>query len=672
MSELPQFSAIQPSQLVTQLDSMLQSNRSNIQQLCEGEISWESFIAPLEAQEEQLSRFWSPVGHLNAVKNNAELREAYNQCLPLLSAYGTELGQNTALFNAYKAIATSAEYNEYDPAQQRLIEQAIRDFQLSGVDLPQDQKQRYKEISEQLSKLTTKFEENLLDTTNAWSKLITDEAELAGIPETAKGMFAQAAEQQGKQGWLILLQIPFYLAVVSYADSRPLREECYRAYSSRASELGSNPEWDNTPLMNEILALRHEKAQLLGFDNYAELSLATKMADRPQQVIDFLNDLAEKSRSAAEQDVAQLRDFATAQGLDTMQAWDVAWLSEKLKQQHFDIDDEQLRPYFAADNVFAGLFGIVKKLFGLRIQAVEGFDKYHDDLRHYQVYDANNELRGAFYLDMYARENKRGGAWMDVCRSRLQHGNDESVADDIPVAYLTCNATPPVGDKPALLTHDEVVTLFHEFGHGLHHMLTRVSWPSVGGINGVEWDAVELPSQFLENWAWEKEALDQFAKHYQSGEVLPAALFDKMLAAKNFQSAMQMLRQVEFSLFDLEMHLNYSPSAGDDYIQDSLNAVRQRVAVLTPPAFNRFQNSFSHIFAGGYAAGYYSYKWAEVLSADAFSAFEEDGVFNTATGQRFMQEVLERGASRPAAEHFLAFRGREPNTEALLRHNGIQ
>lgn len=662
-STLPAFEQIDIAQVESALDTVLEQNRETVKTLCDGPATWDDLVKALEESEEHLSRVWSPVSHLSSVMDSEEIRAAYNACLPKLSEYSTEMGQNKNLFDAFKQLKDSGEFSSLDTAQQKLITNALRDFTLSGIDLPEDKKARYAEIQQRKSQLGQKFSENLQDATNAWSKHITNEADLAGCPPSAMGMFAQAAEADGKSGWLLNLQMPSYIAVLTYADNRDLREEMYRANCTRASELGSNPDWDNTPVMNETLQLRHELAELLGFSNYAELSLATKMADTPQQVTAFLRDLATQSRSSAEADFTELKAFAADNGLDSLEAWDQGYWSEKLRQQKYNISEEELRPYFPADNVFDGLFSVVNRLFGITVAAADGVEVYHPDVRFFNVNDASGKLCGQFYLDMYARQHKRGGAWMDVCRSRLQ--------EQVPVAYLTCNATPPVGDKPALLTHDEVVTLFHEFGHGLHHMLTRVEWPSVSGISGVEWDAVELPSQFLENWAWEREALDLFAKHYETGETMPQDLFERMQAARNFQSGMQMLRQIEFSLFDFEMHANFSADADESYIADSLKKVRDEISIVQPPAFNRFQNGFGHIFAGGYAAGYYSYKWAEVLSADAFAAFEETHLFDQQTGQRFLDCVLSQGGSRSAAEHFANFRGREPQIDALLRHSGI-
>jgi oligopeptidase A len=544
----------------------------------------------------------------------------------------------------------------------------LRDFHLSGVDLAADKQARYKEISQQLSKLASQFEENLMDATNAWQKVITDVEQLKGLPESALAQAKQSAEAEGKEGWLISLQFPSYLAVMTYADNRELRREHYQAYSTRASDQSPDADkWDNSEAMEQILALRHEKAQLLGFNNYAEYSLATKMADSTDTVVNFLEDLAEKSLGQAQRDLDELRQFAASEhGLEDLQAWDIGYYSEKMRQHFYQLSQEQVKAYFPVSRVLPGLFAIVEKLYGLQISPITEFDSWHPDAHFYQIIDKDQQPRGRFYLDLYARAKKRGGAWMDDCVGR------KKTADGIqhPVAYLVCNFTPPTGDQPALLTHDEVETLFHEFGHGLHHMLTQIDHLGVSGINGVEWDAVELPSQFMENWCWEKEALALISGHYQTGEALPDELFAKMLAAKNFQAGMMMVRQLEFSLFDFKIHQDYDPAQGGRIYQ-TLQSIRDRVAVVKPPVFNRFAHSFSHIFAGGYAAGYYSYKWAEVLSADAFSLFEENGIFDRATGEAFLHNVLEQGGSSEAMSLFKNFRGREPKIDALLRHNGI-
>ncbi len=667
---LPLFSQIKPEHIEPAISQLLAEVREVVEQQLKATdcYMWKNLVQPIEEAEDRLNKAWSPVSHLNSVLNSDELREAYNACLPKLSAYSTEMGQNAELCNAYQMLVNSDEFKTLEPAQQKVLNNALRDFKLSGVDLESDKKMRYKDISQELSRLASHYEENLLDATNAWSKLITDENDLAGLPESAKASAKQAAESQDQSGWLITLHSPSYQAVMTYADDRALRSEHYQAYATRASELGPNAgHWDNTELMEQILALRYEKAQLLGFNNYAELSLATKMANKPDDVIHFLEDLAVKSGPQAHKDLAELRDFAKQYcGIDDLQSWDVGYVSEKMRQHYYQLSQEEVKSYFPITRVLPGLFAVLEKLYGLSITEITDFDSWHEDVRFFQIHDENGQLRGRFYIDLYARAKKRGGAWMDDCVGR------KKTADDIqiPVAYLNCNFAPPTGDIPALLTHDDVITLFHECGHGLQHMLTLVDHLGVSGINGVEWDAVELPSQFMENWCWEQEALALISGHYQSGEVLPESLFKKMLAAKNFQAGMMMVRQIEFSLFDFRIHKDYKPELGGR-IYETLAQIRAQVAVMIPPEFNRFAHSFSHIFAGGYAAGYYSYKWAEVLSSDAFSLFEEKGIFDRESGQAFLTQILEQGGSQDAMDLFVKFRGREPNIDALLRHCGI-
>ncbi len=680
MTGLPPFSRIKPEHVEPAIDSLLKEIRETVNQRLDDykdRYSWDTLIQPLEDMDDRLSRVWSPVSHMNSVVNSEPLRKAYNACLPKLSEYATEMGQNRRLYEAYKFIKDSPGFAELDLAQQKIIDNALRDFHLSGVDLSEEKKNRYREIRQRLSQLTTRYEENVLDATQAWSILIEQESRLAGLPDSARAMAEQAARQKQKTGWLFTLDFPSYYAVITYADDRSLREEIHRAYVTRASDLFplQAPEagdWDNADVMEEILALRHESAQLLGYSNYAERSLATKMADSPQRVIGFLHDLAQRAKPVAEKELQELQDFAREHyRISELQPWDIACYSEKLRQHTFDISQEELKPYFPETRVIPGMFEVVKRLYGLSIQEVEGIDCWHKDVRFFDIYDEDNELRGQFYLDLYARENKRGGAWMDDCVGRKRNP-DNTV--QTPVAYLTCNLTPPINDEPAQFTHDEVITLFHEFGHGLHHMLTRVDYPGVSGISGVAWDAVELPSQFMENWCWEKEPLSLICGHVKTGDPLPDELFDKMYAAKNFQSGMQMLRQLEFSLFDFHLHLDYDPadhSGRAQRVQKTLDQIRAEVAVIQPAPYNRFQNSFSHIFAGGYAAGYYSYKWAEVLSADAFSLFEEQGIFDPASGRKFLHTILEQGGTKEPMDLFIDFRGREPQIDALLRHSGI-
>ena len=668
---LPAFSAIRPDHVEPAIDALLAENRARLNAILEGPAppSWDTVVAPQEAMDDRLSNAWSPVSHLNAVMNNDALREAYNACLPKLTAYTTEVGQNSKLAEAYKAVRAREDFDALSPAQQKTVDNAIRDFHLSGVDLPADEKERYREIASRLSALSAKFEENVMDATNAWQKHVANEAELAGLPESTLAVARQEAERNDKDGYLLTLDFPCFFGVLAHCDNRALREEMYTAFGTRASDQGPHAgQWDNTEIMEEILALRHEKSQLLGFANYAELSLATKMADSTDQVTGFLLDLATRAKPQAEKELAALREYAKDElGLDELHPWDTTWATEKLRQARYQLSQEDLRPYFSADRVKAGLFQVVERLYGVKIvENTEAVDTWHEDVKFYEIHNPDGSVRGQFYTDLYARAKKRGGAWMDVCRMRRAQGNDTQ----IPVAYLTCNFTPSVGGKPALLTHGEVETLFHEFGHGLHHMLTRVDCAAVSGIAGVPWDAVELPSQFMENWCWEREALDLFAVHVDTGERIPDDLYQRMQAAKNFQSAMQMVRQLEFSLFDFRLHADYDQATGPR-IFEILDQVRDQVSVMKPPAWHRFPHSFGHIFAGGYAAGYYSYKWAEVLSADAFSRFEEEGIFNQQTGRDFLENILEKGGSEDLMELYVAFRGREPQIDALLRHHGL-
>ena len=668
---LPAFTQITPDLIQPAIAIILQQNRDLIKQLeNQTEINWENFIQPLELMDERLSKAWSPVRHLNSVKSSEDLREVYNQCLPLLSEYSTEIGQNQKLYQAYRSISESDKFATLSQAQRKTITDSIKHFELAGVGLSGEAKKAYQQIQKDLSELQSKFENNVLDATQSWEKLLDNQERLGGLPDYALSMLKQNAESKSKSGYRITLDMPSYIAIITHAEDRELRKEIYQAFSTRASDQGfTDKKWDNAEIMLQILQKRQQKAKLLGFENYAALSLETKMAKDVAQVIEFLTQLAEKSYPAAKSEFEQLQEFAKQQGLkDEMQAWDIAYYSEKQRKQLFEFSDEDLKPYFSDNLVIKGLFEIVEKLFEISIQQVnQDIDLWHRDVRFYQIYDKSNQLIAQFYLDLYAREHKRGGAWMDECLNRYVIGEEIQ----LPVAYLTCNLTPPVGDEPALFTHDEVITLFHEFGHGIHHMLTQVDVPEVSGINGVEWDAVELPSQFMENFCWEREALDLFARHYQTGEVLPDELYHKMISAKNYQSAMQMVRQLEFSLFDMKLH-QLVDIEHVTQIQQILDQVRDQVAVVKPPSFNRFQNGFSHIFAGGYAAGYYSYKWAEVLSADAFSRFEKEGVFNPQTGTRFLRCILQQGGMRPALESFICFMEREPAIDALLRHNGIE
>jgi oligopeptidase A len=669
---LPPFSAIRPEDIVPAVQSALADCRAAVERVVAqpGPFTWDNLCQPLAESDDRLSRIWSPIGHLNSVKNSPELRAAYEQALPLLSEYGTWVGQHEGLYQAYRSLKEGAAFEALSVPQRKAVDNALRDFELSGIGLSADKQQRYGEIVARLSELGSTYSNNVLDATMGWSKLITDEAELSGLPESALAQAQAMAQAKEQDGWLLTLDMPSYLPVLTYADNRALREEMYRAFATRASDQGPNAgKWDNSEVMAETLALRHELAQLLGFDTYADKSLATKMAESPEQVIGFLSDLAKRARPQAEQELAQLRAFAKQHyGVDELEAWDITYYGEKQKQHLFSISDEQLRPYFPEQRVVEGLFEVVKRIYGITAKERKDVETWHPDVRFFDLFDADGELRGSFYLDLYARENKRGGAWMDDCVGSLRKADGTLQK---PVAYLTCNFNRPLGDQPALFTHNEVTTLFHEFGHGLHHMLTQIDTAGVSGINGVPWDAVELPSQFMENWCWEPEALAFISGHYQSGEPLPKEMLDKLLAAKNYQAALFILRQLEFGLFDFRMHFEYSPEKGAQ-ILPTLAEVKKMVAVVPSPSWGRFPHAFSHIFAGGYAAGYYSYLWAEVLSADAYSRFEEGGIFNAETGKSFLDNILSRGGSEEPMALFKRFRGREPQLDAMLRHYGIK
>ena len=626
-------------------------------------------MAPLQDANEKLNRAWGQVGHMNAVMNSPELREVYNANLPKVTQFYTELGQNQRLFDKFKEFSASPQMALLSRAQRAIVEHELRDFRLGGAELPATRKTRFTEIREKLSALSSRFSDNILDATNAFAHFVDTDAALGGIPGDVLEAAREAAQADDKAGWKFTLHAPSYMPVMQYADNRALRETMYRAYATRAAEFGK-PEWDNTRLISDIVALRRELAQLLGFADYAEYSLTPKMADSPGQVLQFLNDLAAKARPFAERDLAELTQFARDElALPELQAWDVGYASEKLRIARYAFSDQEVKEYFPETTVLPGMFGLIETLYGLKI-APDTAPTWHPDVRFFSIRDGDGKVIGQFYLDLYARPSKRGGAWMDdaITRRRTARGIQT------PVAYLNCNFAPPVGEiegrkRPALFTHDEVITLFHEFGHGLHHLLTRVEELGVSGINGVEWDAVELPSQFMENFCWEWNVLEPMTRHVATGRALPRQLFDKMLAAKNFQSGMQTVRQIEFSIFDLRLHYDFDARAQS--VAELLAEVRSKVAVLIPPPFNRFAHSFTHIFAGGYAAGYYSYKWAEVLSADVYSLFEERGVLDAETGRLFRDEILAVGGSRPALESFVAFRGREPTIDALLRHHGM-
>ncbi|MCW5298071.1 M3 family peptidase [Herbaspirillum lusitanum] len=679
-SGLARFDAIKPEHVTPAVDALL-AKASTLVTALEApmaQVTWANFVEPLENATEQLGRAWSIVGHLNSVMDTPELRAAYNENQPRLVEFWTALGQNLALFEKYKAVQTGPEYASLSGARKKVIDNAVRDFRLSGAELPDDQKERFAEIQEKSAALTTRFSENILDATNDFGLFVENETDLAGLPDDVKQAARAAAEKDGTPGFKFTLHFPSYFPILQYAHSRSLREQIYRANATKASELGAKPEWDNTANMQEILQLRHEEAVMLGFKNFAELSLVPKMAQSPQEVIGFLEDLGRRARSYGEKDWEELRAFAKEElGIDTIEAWDMTYAAEKLREQRYAFSEQEVKQYFPEPKVIEGLFQVIQRLFNVDIKP-DSAPVWHPDVKFFRI-ERDGKLVGQFYLDLYARSGKRGGAWMDDARARRMTANGVQT----PIAYLVCNFTEPMTvdgregkeRKPALFTHDEVITLFHESGHGLHHMLTQVDEVGVSGISGVEWDAVELPSQFMENFCWEWDVLQHMTAHADTGAPLPRELFDKMTAAKNFQSGLQMLRQVEFSLFDMHIHYDYDAS-GKDSVQSVLNAVRDKFAVIRPPEFNRFQHSFSHIFAGGYAAGYYSYKWAEVLSADAYSAFEEaaakgDNVVSIETGLRFQKEILAVGGSRPAIESFKAFRGREPSIDALLRHSGM-
>lgn len=675
---LPRFDLIQPEHVRPAMETLLTQARALVHSLTEDAESaqsnepptWENFAQPLSDGLEPLSYAWGIVGHLHSVCDVPAWRNAYNDLLPEVTRFFTELGQNLALFERYKALRAGAAFAHLDPIRQRIIDKEIRDFRLSGAELAPQDKPRYQAISEELAALAAKFQENVLDATNAFQENVREETNVDGLPSDVIEAARQRAEQQGEPGWTFNLHAPSYLPVMQYANHRSLRARLYRASTTRAAEFedsGSKPEWNNLPIIDRLLTLKQEEARLLGYPDYAHVSLVPKMADTPAQVLAFLRDLAAKARPFAERDRQELFDFARSElGLEDIQPWDLTWASEKLKQARYAFSDQEVRQYFPEPKVLNGLFSVIERLFGLKV-AEDQAPVWHPDVRFYRIEDPQGQLVGQFYLDLYARDTKRGGAWMDeaLTRRRTAHGIQT------PVAYLNCNFSAPVGDQAALFTHDEVTTLFHEMGHGLHHLLTQIEEAAVSGIHGVEWDAVELPSQFLENYAWEWSVLQDMTGHVENGAPLPRDLFDKMLAARNFQSGLMTLRQIEFALFDMRLHAGHDLETSS--VLDLLQEVRHEIAVLQPPSWNRFPASFSHIFGGGYAAGYYSYKWAEVLSADAFAAFEEAGsAFDPVTGRRFLEEVLARGGSRPAMENFVAFRGRTPQVDALLRHSGMK
>ena len=669
-TDLPAFSKIEPQYIEPAIKQLIEENRATVEHLLkQPHFTWENFILPLAEAGDRLSKVWSPISHLNSVKNSPELREAYQACLPLLAEYGTWVGQHQGLYEAYLQLKNSPEFANYSQAQKKAIENSLRDFKLSGISLPAEKQKRYGEIVARLSELTSQFSNNVLDATMGWEKIVEDESQLKGLPESALQAAKQSAESKGLSGYRFTLEFPSYIPVMTYCENRELRKEMYRAFATRASDQGPNAgKWDNSALMQEILSLRVELAKLLDFNTYTELSLATKMAETPQQVLDFLTNLAQRSKAQGKRELQELKHFCkTHYNLTALELWDLTFYSEKQKQHLYAINDEELRPYFPEERVLNGLFELIKRIFHIRAVERHGVETWHKDVRFFDLIDDTNEVRGSFYLDLYAREHKRGGAWMDDCigRRKTLEGDRQK-----PVAYLTCNFNRPLGDQPALFTHDEVTTLFHEFGHGLHHMLTQIDVADVAGINGVPWDAVELPSQFMENWCWEEEALQFISGHYQTNEPLPKEKLTQLLKAKNFQAAMFVLRQLEFALFDFRLHHTFDANKSNQVL-DTLHQVKAEVAVVPTVDWGRMPHSFSHIFAGGYAAGYYSYLWAEVLSADAYSRFEEEGIFNAQTGQSFLDEILTKGGSEEPMKLFKNFRGREPQLDALLRHKGI-
>ncbi len=666
-SGLPRYKSVRPEHVAPAIDHLLGENRDLIARLAgEGTpATWSDFAEPLEDANELLSRAWGAVAHLHAVDDNAAIRDAYNTSLPKVTQYRTELAQNLGLYTKFKALRAAKDFESLSRSRRAIVENALRDFRLGGAELEPEKKLRFAQIQEELAALEAKFSENVLDATNAFSAFMSDRQELSGIPEDVLQAAAEAARKDGREGWKFTLHAPSYGPLMQYAENRSLRESLYRAHVTRASEFGKS-EFDNTSIIARVLQLRNEKAQLLGYRSFAEFSLVLKMAESPKAALDFLNDLATRALPHARRDYAELEEFARAElKLDRLQTWDIAFASEKLRAKLYAFSDQEVKQYFQEPKVLEGMFRLVESIYGIRI-VPDAAETWQPEVRFFRINDERGGLIGQFYLDPYSRETKRGGAWMDeaIARQRFPGGLRT------PVAHLVCNFPAPVGGKPALLTHDEVMTLFHEFGHGLHHLLSRVDDVGVSGMRGVEWDAVELPSQFMENFCWERDALARMSAHVESGKPLPLDLFDKMLAAKNFQSGMQTVRQIEFALIDMHLHHDFDPTGSRTPLQ-LLDEIRAKVAVVVPPRYNRFLNNFSHIFASGYAAGYYSYKWAEVLSADAYSVFEENGVFDPATGARFREEILAVGGSRPALESFKAFRGREPRIDALLRHNGM-
>ena len=663
---LPLFDQIKPSHISPAIEGILKEANSLIHSLkvMGGSISWENFVEPIEMVSEKISRAWGQIEHLNAVVNSDDLRKAYNDNLIKLTEFYTNLSQDEALYKKYQSLKDGEIFKSLTPSQKRIIDNVLREFKLGGAELNELEKARFKVIQEKLAKLSTQFEENILDATNEFSIFVGDADDLQGIPEENIKKAQSEAIEDKKEGYKFTLHFPSYLPVMQYAEDRNLREKLYRGYATRASELAS-PKFDNTKLIDEILALRYESAKLLGFNHFTEMSLVTKMAKSNEEVVSFLMDLANKAKPFALKDMEELSAFSKTLGIEKLEAWDIAYVSEKLRQAKYSFSENEVKQYFPEHRVLKGLFKVVETIFKLKIIKTDA-PTWHKDVSFYSIKNDGDELVGQFYFDLYARNHKRGGAWMDEAISRYKN----SLESSHPVAFLTCNFSSPSENKPALFSHDDVITLFHEFGHGLHHMLTKVDEYSISGIKGVEWDAVELPSQFMENFCWEWDVVKHMTEHVDNKSPLPEALFKKMIEAKNFQSGMQTLRQIEFSLFDIRLHTQYSDQNKINSLK-LLETIRDEIAVVRPPAWNRFPNSFSHIFAGGYAAGYYSYKWAEVLASDAFSLFEEEGILSSNAGQKFQEEVLSKGGSRPAMESFVAFRGRAPSVDALLRHSGM-
>ncbi len=666
-SGLPRFSEFAPDFVAPAMSELIADVRAVAEQVVadEGDPTWEGFVVPIDDSIERLRRAWGQVAHLNAVSNTPELRTVYNENLPQVTQLFTDLAQNEGLHDRYKALKATPAFSELSDAQRKYVDNELRDFRLGGADLASGDKAQFKKNAQRLAELSSKFNDNVLDATNAFELVVTERSELSGIPDDVLDAAAMAAQEDGNSGWKFTLHAPSYLPVMQYAENRELRERMYRAFATRASEFGL-PERDNTPLIAEILALRRRQARLLGYEDYSQVSLESKMADSAQQVHEFLSELAARARPYAQRDLDELQEFAKRElGLTSIEPWDLGYASEKLRLERYAFSSQEVKRYFPEHKVLEGMFGVVQALYGVHIEADDA-PRWNEGVRFYSIRDDKGELIGQFYADLYARSTKRGGAWMDDAITRRRKGD----ALQTPVAYLNCNFSGPVGDKPALFTHDEVITLFHEFGHGLHHLLTRIDVLGVSGINGVEWDAVELPSQFMENFCWEWNVLESMTQHVESGSPISREIFEKLRAAKNFQIGMQTVRQIEFAIFDMSLHHDYDPDGPVTPMQ-VLDEVRKKVAVIVPPPFNRFPNGFSHIFGGGYAAGYYSYKWAEVLSADAYAVFEKNGILDERTGSRFREEILAKGGSRPALESFIAFRGQEPTIDALLRHSDM-